>query len=284
MKKLFKYSIAILFISFISLITSLSYAQERSEEKLQWKLGAQSYTFNRFTFFESIDKIKSCDLSYVEAYPGQPIGGNIEGIMDFNMSAEKRDHILEKLEISGVKLISFGVVSIDSEDDWNNLFQFAKAMGIENITAEPKTEHMPLISKLAEQFEIKIAIHNHPKPTKYWNPETVLNTIQGHNKWIGVCADIGHWVRSGLDPVECLKKLEGHIIQLHFKDMNKSALDAHDVPWGQGVSNVDGVLGELKRQNFKGLFSVEYEHNWDNNVPEIQASVRYFRKTVEALK
>jgi len=32
----------------------------------------------------------------------------------------------------------------------------------------------------------------------------------------------------------------------------------HDVPWGTGVSNVQGVLSELKRQNLKGVISAEY--------------------------
>lgn len=95
---------------------------------------------------------------------------------------------------------------------------------------------------------------------------------------------MGHWVRSGLNPVECLKKLEGRIINIHFKDLNKNSKDAHDVSWGTGISDVPAMLQELKKQEFKGVFSIEYEYNWDNNVSEIAQSIEYFNKMSANLK
>lgn len=279
----------LILVSFCSItITSCANShtanEERPEASLGWQLGAQAYTFNRFTFFEAIDKIKSCNLSYVEAYPGQTIGGGIEGEMDYHMSAEKREQILKMLDEKGVKAVSYGVVRADNEADWRQIFEFAKAMGMENITSEPEEKDIPLLSKLCDEYKIKLAIHNHPEPSHYWHPDVVLNALQGQSERIGACADIGHWVRSGLDPVECLQKLEGHIIQLHVKDLNEKDKKAHDVHWGQGVSRIDAVLEELNRQNFKGLFSAEYEHNWENNVPDVTASVTYFREIVKKLK
>jgi len=265
-------------------VTGSLFAQKHPEKKLGWQLGSQAYTFNRFTFAEALDKIDSCGLKFVEAYPGQEIGGGIEGKMDYNMDAAKRNQVLKLLKSKGIKLVSFGVVGTKNEADWEKIFQFASAMGIRNITAEPLEAHIPAISRLCDQYKINLAIHNHPEPSHYWNPDVVLKAISGQSKRIGACADIGHWVRSGLDPVECLKKLEGHIIQLHFKDLNKTGKDAHDVHWGTGVSNVDGVLAELRRQQFKGLFSVEYEYNWYNSVPDVIASVAYFRKAATTLK
>lgn len=259
-------------------------AQKKPESKLKWKLGAQAYTFNRFTFFEAVDKIKACGLDYVEAFPGQIIGGGIEGKMDYNMPAETRKEILKKLKEKDVKLVAFGVVNADSEGEWKKLFEFAKAMGIRNITSEPHPDHLTLISSLCDKYNINLAIHNHPKPSRYWRPDIALAAIKGKSKRLGVYADIGHWIRSGLDPVASLQKLEGHIIQLHFKDLNKKAPNAHDVIWGQGVANVEGVLQELKKQGFQGVFSVEYEYNWDNNVPEVTESVAYFRATVKKIK
>ena len=255
---------------------------QNPEAKLGWKLGAQAYTFNRFTFFEAINKIDSCGLKYVEAFPGQDIGGGIEGKMDYHMDAATRTKILQKLKEKGIRMVSYGVVNANSDADWLQLFEFGKAMGLENFTSEPDEKDIPLISKLCDEFKINLAIHNHPEPSHYWNPDIVLAALKGQSKRVGSCADIGHWVRSGLDPVECLKKLEGHVIQLHFKDLNeKNNKEAHDVHWGTGVSNVDGVIKELKRQRFKGVISVEYEYNWYNSVPDVTASVKYFRNAVK---
>ena len=254
---------------------------QNPETKLGWKLGAQAYTFNRFTFFEAIDKIDSCGLKYVEAFPGQTLGGGLEGKMDYKMDATTRTKILQKLKEKGIKMVSFGVVNADNDADWRQLFMFGKSMGLENFTSEPNEKDLPLISKLCDEFKINLAIHNHPEPSHYWNPDIVLAALKGQSKRIGSCADIGHWVRSGLDPVECLKKLDGHVIQLHFKDLNEKGKNAHDVHWGTGVANVDGVIKELKRQKFKGVLSAEYEYNWNNSVPDVTASVKYFREAVK---
>jgi hypothetical protein len=139
---------------------------------------------------------------------------------------------------------------------------------------------------LCEEYEINVAIHNHPKPSPYWDPDTVLRVCDGRSKWIGACADTGHWCRSGVDPLEAVKKLgrAGRIRSLHFKDLNEFGnRDAHDVIWGTGISQPKAILTELDRQNFKGVFSIEYEHNWLNSMPEIAGCVAFFRKTAAEL-
>ena len=76
--------------------------------------------------------------------------------------------------------------------------------------------------------------------------------------------------------MECLKKLEGRIISFHFKDLNQLGPDAHDVPWGTGVCDAKGLLPEIHRQGIKAVFSIEYEHNWENSLPEMAQCVAFF--------
>ncbi len=256
------------------------------ETKLGWKLGAGTYTFNRFTFLQSLDKIDSCNLKYVEAFPEQTIGEDIEGAMDYNMNAAAQKKVLKKLSDKGMKLIAYGVITPESESEWRKLFEFGKAMGIQTFTSEPREKDLPFISTLCDEYKINVAIHNHPYPKHYWNPDTVLAAIKGQSSHIGACADIGHWVRSDLDPVECLKKLHGHVMHVHMKDLEAiegkdTGEENRDVHWGTGVANTDGVIKELKRQNFKGMISAEYERNWENNTPDVMASVKYFRNALK---
>lgn len=259
-------------------------AAKNPESKLGWELGSQAYTFRLFTFAEAIKKIDSCNLRYVEAFPGQKIGGGIEGTMGPDMDDAKRKAVLEMLKANNVKVVAFGVTGAGSEADWVKLFEFCKAMGIHTITSEPNEKDIPLLSKLADQYAINVAIHNHPDPSHYWNPDIVLNAIKGQSKRIGACADIGHWVRSGLDPVECLKKLDGHVLHSHMKDLHEKGKGGHDVHWGEGVSNIPAVIAELKRQNFKGAISAEYEYNWQSNSQDVAASVVNFRELVTKTK
>ncbi len=260
-------------------------AQKSPEDKVGWKLGAQAYSFRLFPFAEALRKIDSCGLKYVEAYPGQTIGGGLDGKMDFKMDATTRQAVKKLVKDRGLTVVAYGVISPKTDEDWQALFDFAKDMGILNINSEPTPEQMPLVRKLAEQYKINVALHNHPKPSRYWHPDTVLAAIGG-SRYVGSCSDIGHWVRSGLDPVECLKKLNGHVLGMHFKDVKKDTPDGkyHDVVWGTGDCKIEAVMAELKRQHFKGPISAEYEYHWENNGPEIAESVKNFRDTYNRVK
>lgn len=243
-----------------------------------WKLGVQAWTFRSGTFIEAVDKTAALGLKYIEAYPGQNVGGDIDGKMGPGLDDASRQKILAKLKSSGVKLMNFGVVGAKGEDEWRKLFQFAKAMGIETIVSEPEEDQFDILDKLTQEFAINLAIHDHPEPSRYWNPEKVLEVIKGRNPRIGACADTGHWSRSGLDTVACLQKLQGRIISLHFKDINKRAKDGHDLPWGTGVSTATRMLAELRRQNFKGVFSLEYEHDTPQLMDNARKCVEFFNR------
>lgn len=243
-----------------------------------WKLGSQAYTFRLFTFEEALEKLNSIGVKYVELYPGQKISKDSEATTLFTASAQDVETIKALLKKYDIQAVAYGVVG-GSNEDWPKIFAFAKSLGIEVITTEPQTNQLDLIEKLCEEHQIKIALHNHPVPSFYWHPEVPARLLEGRSSLMGVCADIGHWVRSGVDPVEALQKLEGRIHSLHMKDLNARGIrSAHDIPWGTGTCNVAGVLHELHRQGFKGVFSAEYEHNWENSLPEVKESMDYFKR------
>jgi len=247
-----------------------------------WRLGVQAWTFNRFTFYEAVDKTASLGLEWIEAYPGQQLSKEKSGInLNHDMPANIRAEVKQKLNDAGVRLVNYGVVYLpNNEAKCRKVFDFAKDMGIETIVSEPPEDAFDMIERLCNEYKINVAIHNHPKPSHYWNPDTVLKVCEGRSKRIGACADTGHWMRSGLNPLEMLKKLEGRIISLHFKDID----DGHDVPWGLGRCDVKAMLKELHRQNFEGVFSIEYEYNWDNSLPEVRECVEYFNEVSGKLK
>lgn len=258
-------------------------AQSLTREDLSWKMGTQAYTFRKFSFFEAVDKTKALGLHYIEAYPGQKIGGGIEGVMNYDIDSTTRKKIKDYLKKQDVELMAFGVTVPNSKTEWDALFAFAKDMGISNIVSEPHPDDLAYVSDLCDKYQINVAIHNHPKPSHYWSPDTLLAAIQGLSNRIGSCADIGHFVRSGLDPIASLKKLEGHIIEFHFKDIASKSPKAEDTIWGTGVCDIPAVIKELQRQNFKGLLSIEYEADPEDNMSQIKKSIQFFDKEVAKL-
>lgn len=249
------------------------------EELLNWKLGSQAYTFRLFTFAEALNKIDSADLRFVEAFPGQVVGAGNEEQFTYTLSKEGRDLVRNLLTERGITLHAFGVVNGKDAEEWEQIFAFAQDMGVKIINCEPKAEHLDIVSALCEKYDIRAAIHNHPEPSRYWKPEVVLEALEGRSPKMGAAVDVGHWMRSGLDPVACLKELEGKIIHAHFKDLNAFGdKKAHDVHWGTGKLPINEVIAELKRQNFDGMLSAEYEYNWENNQPDVAQSVKNLRQ------
>ncbi len=255
---------------------------DAAAEKLGWRLGVQAWTFRDRTAYEAIDTAAKLGLKYIELYPGQALSPEQKDLkVGADLTDEQRVALLKKLATARVKAVSFGVVEFSKDEkEARKVFEFARQMGLENISCEPAPDACELVDKLCNEFGINAAIHNHPKPSRYWNPDTVLEAVKGRSKRMGSCSDTGHWPRSGLVPVECLKKLEGRIVELHFKDI----ADDKDKPWGTGKGDAQGMLAELKRQGFRGLFSLEYEDGEGTLLEEnARRCIAFFDETARAL-
>ena len=260
---------------------------QKKAEKQGWRLGMQSYSFHKFPLTEALDKTQELGLKYIEVFPGHKLGGKWgDQVFGTQMDAATRKEIKDLAASKGIKIVSTGVVVTNSPDEWEPFFKLAKEMGMEYISCEPALADWDLVEKLVKQYGIQVSVHNHPQPSVYWNPDNLLSAIEGRSKKIGSSADVGHWRREGLNQIDCLKKLEGRIISLHFKDIaakKEGEKEQHDVIWGTGILDVKGMLQELKRQNFKGVFCIEYENNWDNSVPDIRKNIEYYNEVTEEI-
>ncbi|MGD9557558.1 MAG: sugar phosphate isomerase/epimerase family protein [Mangrovibacterium sp.] len=269
------------------LLVAFGVQAQRKAEKQGWRLGMQSYSFHKFPLTEALDKTQQLGLKYIEVFPGHKLGGKWgDQVFGPAMDAATRKEIKDLAASKGIRIVSTGVVVTNSPDEWEPFFKLAKEMGMEYISCEPALADWDLVEKLVRQYGIQVSVHNHPQPSTYWNPDNLLSAIEGRSKKIGSSADVGHWRREGLNQIDCLKKLEGRIISLHFKDIaakKEGEKEQHDVIWGTGILDVEGMLKELKRQNFKGVFCIEYENNWDNSVPDIRKNIEYFNQVTEEI-
>ena len=259
------------------------HVSDESSSPKNWKLGVQLWTFMKFDFVTAINKVDSCGIKYVEAYSHQKLGGGMSGDFGPTMTADEKKQVKKLLKEKGIHIVAMGVIVPRTLEEWKQYFEFGKEFGLSYFTAEPIKTQWDGIDSLAGIYGIRVAIHDHPKPNVYWHPDSVLAAIQGH-KNIGSCADVGHWARNGLDPVECLKKLQGHIFGVHLKDIVEFGnTQAADTIVGDGVIKWAPIFEELKRQNFSGMFSIEHESNWYNSVPDVIQTKKFFEEQVSKL-
>ena len=276
LKKIFVFSLLFHFTFYV-------FSQTVNPQK-DWKLGIQLWTFNTSSFYTAIKKVDSCKLKYAEAYLGQVLQDNGNSEFGPSMTPEERKQLKEFLHKKGITLTSFGVVVAKTKKEWEQYFQFAADMGIPVLIAEPELNQLNDVNRLSGAYNIQVAIHNHPAPDIYWHPDSVVLAMKRHAN-IYACADIGHWARSGLNVVDCLKKYDGRILEVHLKDVGEFGnAQAPDILLGEGVCNIPAVFQQLKKQDFKGTFIIEYEENPDNNLKVIKQYVQYFHEQVEKLK
>jgi sugar phosphate isomerase/epimerase len=239
-----------------------------------FKMGVQSYSLRGFKVTEALEHTKKLGLHYWEAYPEHIKAGAVPTYI-----AEQK----ALLAGSDVKLVAFGVVGFnDNEAKAREYFDFAKAIGIESLSADPaKNEStFKLLDKLVEEYGVNIAIHNHGPGASYDKIDDVVNWVKDHHPRIGACVDTGHYLRSKENPVEALERLKDRVFGVHLKDVK----DAKTFKiLGEGDLDVLGCLKVLQKARYKYCLALEYEENPKNPIPDLEICLQNVRAAMAKL-
>lgn len=277
-----------------------------------WTLGVQAFSFYTETFFEGLERISALGLRHVESMPFGRLSPEHRDIAtDHDMPEEYRAIVKAKLVEVGVTMGSYGVVPLpNDETECRKVFDYAKDMGIKIIVSEPPADAIDLIARLCDEYEIDVAIHNHPIPSAYWDPQTVFDAVHTKTKRLGACGDTSHWQRSGLDVVASLKLLEGRLKTFHFGEVDGEKADefsikreglalndkkfpsmvSHvrgipNVVYGSGPANMRAWLQELDRQGIKAKFSIEafFDRKPEEAQEMMAECIQYFNTIAQEL-
>jgi len=235
-----------------------------------WSLGTQSYSFRKFDTLGAIQEAKKIGLTNIEFcaahFPCDPKDPGLEAV-----KALIKEH--------GVTVPCYGVEEFGADEAVNRAkFEFAKALDIKIITANPLAESFDLLDKLTEEYGIKIAIHNHGPGARYDGVQMTLDAIKDHSKLIGACVDTGHVIRSGEKPHEVIAALGDRVHSLHMKDW---ITGGEERILGEGNIDLVAVAKALKAIKFKGPLMVEYENSPDNPGPDMTIGLANWQAAVD---
>lgn len=254
----------------------------RAEERLGWRLGVEAYTFHRFTLFEAIEKTGKLGLAYLGGLSFQKVGGGIAGNFEPGLSDEEIRQVRFKLDAEGVRLLTYYIQDIPGDEaGCRRIFEFGRKIGIETFMTEPKPEAVPLISKFCDEYRINVGLHNHDAKGSpvYWRPEGILKVCDGLSPRVGACADVGYWMRSGIDPLQAIRQLGPRLITLQLHDLDALTPEGHDVPWGTGVGRTEAILRELHRAGtLPTMVGLEYSYNFLESLPEVERCAGFFHQ------
>ena len=251
-----------------------------------WKFGVALWTFHDVNFPKSLDRVDSAGLVYIEPNTFHSAGPDFKDSVIGKLSLASIDKLKSMITQKGLKVESLYIVGDSTMASWKKQFDIAKEFGVEYVTTEPPLNMWNSIDSLAGAYGIKVAIHDHWKGfSHYWNPDTTLMALKDHPNFY-VCADLGHWPKSGINPLDAVKKLSGHIIGIHLKDIsgyNDPSLK--DVVVGTGVVDFPAIFAELKKQNFNGHIYIERDSvETGGNLKSVIQEKNYYNDQVSKLK
>ena len=252
----------------------------------EWKFGVALWTFHNVNFPQSLDEADSAGIKYIEPNTFHNAGPAFNDSIIGQLSPEGIAKIRQMIANKGLICESLYIVGDSTLASWKKQFDIAKELGVRFVTTEPPLNMWNSIDSLAGSYGIKVAIHDHWKGfSHYWNPDTTLLAMKDHPNFF-VCADLGHWPKSGIDPLDAVKKLSGHIIAAHFKDIaayNNTALK--DVVAGTGVVKFPEILAELKKQNIPVNIYIERDSiEPGGNLQSVITEKKYYDSIVSKLQ
>jgi sugar phosphate isomerase/epimerase len=247
----------------------------RRQGKTPLKLGLASYTLRKFNLDETLAMTKRVGLKYI-CFKSMHL--------ELDSTPAEIEAAVAKVKEAGLILYGGGVISMKTESQVHNAFDYAKAAGMQVIIGVPAPDLLPLVNEKVKQYDIKVAIHNHgPTDKLYPTPRVAYEKIKHLDRRIGVCNDIGHTQRAGVDPSVSAKKYADRLLDIHIKDVTAAAAEGRTVEIGRGVVDIPKFLKTLIKIKYSGIVSFEYEKDAEDPLAGLAESVGYVRGVLAAI-
>ncbi len=252
-------------------------------EKKERKVAVQMFTTHFHKFDESIKKLASYGVKYVECYPGQALSESMPNAkFGHFMTPEQKAYAKKVLADNGIKMIAYGCTGAKDEVNIRKICEFVKDMGADMVVTEEKEDSIPTWNKVCQELGLRMSLHSHQrnpnKPEyKHWDPKFLMTIIKDYPN-IGICADNGAWSRSGLNVVDGFKTVKGKLFEIHLKDQKTfNDLKSGCTPYGEGALDMKAILAEIDSQGFDGYFVIE-DGTFKDYEPALKKNLEYLRK------
>jgi len=251
----------------------------REGDRGDWRglrVGVATYSLRELSLEDAIAAIRRVDLAYAS-------------IKSFHLplesDPEQRQGVAAQFQAAGIAPLSCGNITLKNDPaDVRRAFEYARDAGIPTIVCAPDPGALPLLDGMVKQFDLRIAIHNHgPEDEHFPSPYAVWDAVGSYDERIGLCIDVGHTARAGVDPAESIRRCRGRLYDLHLKDLDTTAPEGRSVEMGRGVLDVGAILEALLEVGYPHLVSFEYEKDPEDPLPGLAESVGYVKGVLRGI-
>ena len=232
-------------------------------------LGLASYSTRKFSLDETLKIAERVELRYL-------------CLKDFHLPMASTPKQIaaaaKKVKAAGIGLYGCGVIYMRKPEDVRNAFEYAKAGGMRVIVGVPAYDLLPLVNDKIKQYDISVAVHNHgPGDKLYPTAEIAYEKVKKYDPRFGLCLDIGHTARNGMNPAKVAERFADRLIDVHIKDISIASAEGRCIESGRGVIDLPAFLRVMKIIHYPGVLSFEYDKDPDDLLPGLAESVGYVR-------
>jgi sugar phosphate isomerase/epimerase len=234
------------------------------------KLGVASYSMREFTLDQTLEMAKTLGVKYMT-------------FKDVHIPRsdppEATRALRRKIEAAGITIMGGGTITIPNDAaKIEKEFEYAKNAGFPLIFTDPEPAALDTIERLAKSYDIRVAIHNHGPEDKRWpRPQDAYAAVKSRDKRLGLCIDVGHTTRTGVDPVQACRECRDRLYDMHVKDLAAKTDKESQVEVGRGVLDYPALFRTLIEIGYQGQVGLEYEINAKNPLPGMIESMAYMR-------
>lgn len=242
------------------------------------KVGVATYTLRDLPIEQAIAGVQRVGLKYVSIK-------NVRNHIDLTHTKEQRKERAQMFRDAGLTILSTGNITMrGNEEELRQAFEFAKDLDVSTIVCAPNHDVLPTLDKLVKEYDIRLAIHNHgPEDTFFPSPFDVMRAVESFDKRIGLCIDVGHTARAGVDPADSIIKCKDRLYDIHLKDISAMGNKNTPIEAGRGILDLKSILAALLQIQFKDHVGFEYEKDGKDPVPGLAESVGYNKALLTTL-
>lgn len=265
-------------VAALALTGKFAEAQQYRIDGSDIKLGVASYSFRKFSREQAIKMTKELGTPYLN-------------VKDFHLkltsTPEEIAAAKKEFAAAGIILVGCGNVSFSKPDeaDIRSKFEYAKEAGFPLIVCAPTHTTLPMLEKFVREYNIKIAIHNHgPEDKNFPTPQSVLAAVKDMDPRCGLCMDVGHTARTGVDIVASIAEAGPRLLDMHIKDLSDPMVKESQVPVGDGKLPIPKIFAQLIKMKYQGSVNLEYEIDENDPLPGMKKSFHYMRGVLKGLQ
>ncbi|HEY3876182.1 MAG TPA: sugar phosphate isomerase/epimerase, partial [Candidatus Kapabacteria bacterium] len=191
----------------------------------------------------------------------------------------------KEIHDAGLTIVGGGTISFPKYDEAEirKAFEYGKRAEMPVLVVMPARDVLPKLGKFVEEYNIKIAVHNHgPEDKNFPTPQSALAIVKDMDPRCGLCIDIGHTARTGVDVVESIAEAGPRLLDMHVKDLKDMRVKESQCDCGDGKMPFPAIFQQLVKMSYRGCTNLEYEIKENDPLPGMQRSFSYMRGVLAA--